>query len=382
LDNTDCVDTDADQRPGQDWYQDSDGDGEGGDIAMTNCTQPAGFVVSTGDCNDNNDTIYTTAPELCDGLPNVCGTTLASDEMDDDGDGFVECAITTTWSGDASVIGGDDCNDGNAFLHPGAASADSATECMLDADLDGYGDDGGLAEGATLNGSDTNDNDDTVYPNAPELCDGQANDSLGSLPLAEIDTDNDGYVTCEIDSGGWDGSAAVIGGLDCNPNMSNIHPYAPENDDTIDHNCDEFESGRSFYTCVGATMTVDVTTGAQKYFLFCDLPRSANTSGFLCRNTQYDIGYDELASINSAQEMAFAANLASTSFFIGYKRASSSQPWFWRDGSTGTYEYASFIESSGANNVIVEFNGGSSNISQWTAVDDNYSTGFMCSKEL
>jgi hypothetical protein len=116
--------------------------------------------------------------------------------------------------------------------------------------------------------------------------------------------------------------------------------------------------------------------------VFFFLPRSANTSGFLCRNTQYDIGYDELASINSAQEMAFAANLASTSFFIGYKRASSSQPWFWRDGSTSTYEYASFSQSSNANNVIVEFSGASSNISQWTAVDDNYSTGFMCSKEL
>jgi len=84
-------------------------------------------------------------------------------ESDDDGDGYVECVDTqSNWvteeplgygdcddndialfpidnDGDGFSICDDDCDDSNAFVYPGAAELESTTECMEDADEDGYG---------------------------------------------------------------------------------------------------------------------------------------------------------------------------------------------------------------------------------------------------
>ena len=56
-------------------------------------------------------------------------------------------------------------------------------------------------------GHDCDDNEDTVYEGAPELCDGQLNSCYNqtSVYLEELDTDGDGYVECTVDPGGWDG---------------------------------------------------------------------------------------------------------------------------------------------------------------------------------
>ena len=69
--------------------------------------------------------------------------------------------------------------------------------------------------GYVLNAEDCNDDDATVYLNAPELCDGQSNACALTIPSDETDYDIDGYVVCSIDGGGWDGDTSVIGGNDC-----------------------------------------------------------------------------------------------------------------------------------------------------------------------
>ena len=51
---------------------------------------------------------------------------------------------------------------------------------MRDADLDGYGDDS-LGQ-AFVAGHDCDDNEDTVYEGAPELCDGQLNSCYNQTP--------------------------------------------------------------------------------------------------------------------------------------------------------------------------------------------------------
>ena len=53
-------------------------------------------------------------------------------------------------------------------------------------------------------GNDCDDDDDTIYPSAPEICDGQVNTCGGSLPANEIDDDGDDFVECVFHSEGWD----------------------------------------------------------------------------------------------------------------------------------------------------------------------------------
>ena len=134
-----------------------------------------GLSEDEGDCDDRDHTIYPNAPEICDGIVNNCGAELPLNEIDIDNDGFVECTI----------------------------------------DENGW--DGILSEGQNpLLGDDCDDTNQTIFPNAPEICDGIVNNCGAELPLNEIDNDNDGFVECTIDENGWDGilsgrSKSIIG---------------------------------------------------------------------------------------------------------------------------------------------------------------------------
>jgi hypothetical protein len=80
--------------------------------------------------------VYPGAAELCDGKDNDCSGAVPTLESDHDGDHWVPCE---PWVGTLhGIYGGGDCNDYNAFVHPGASEACN----HLDDDCDGVADDG------------------------------------------------------------------------------------------------------------------------------------------------------------------------------------------------------------------------------------------------
>ncbi len=183
----DCDDTDAAIGEATIFYADADGDGYGeASSTLTACTAPTGYVAQAGDCDDTEATVYPGAPELCDGLDNDCNgsvddsITTTTFYADADGDGLgdpndsvEDCSLPTGY-----VNNDRDCNDTDAAIG-------EATIFYADADGDGYGEASSTITACTpptgyvAQAGDCDDTEATVYPGAPELCDGLDNDCNG-----------------------------------------------------------------------------------------------------------------------------------------------------------------------------------------------------------
>ena len=162
LDN-DC-NGEIDENIPSEWYLDADGDGYGDATQVTEtCLPEDGYVAQSGDCNDDDATIFPSAEEVCDGVDNNCNGVSDEDlltlfyvdaDLDGYGDNITIEACEPTEG--LSLVGGD-CDDADSQSNPGAdeicgdsidnncdgvsdeASAIDATTWYLDDDGDGYG---------------------------------------------------------------------------------------------------------------------------------------------------------------------------------------------------------------------------------------------------
>lgn len=188
------------------FYKDPDGDGWGSTSTIQACSAPPGYVAKGGDCNSVNGTIYPGAPELCDGLDNDC-------------DGVIDDGLSPLYT----------------FYY--------------DRDNDGYGGTNKItackpAYGYVSKTGDCNDRNNTVYPGAPELCDGIDNDCDGiiddgfTLKTFYRDRDGDGYGGTSTLQACAAPSGYVAKGGDCNDSNNKIYPGATEICNGLDDDCD------------------------------------------------------------------------------------------------------------------------------------------------
>ena len=197
----------------RDWYQDLDGDGDGSNSnRVRSCRPDAGYVATSGDCDDADAFVYSGADELCDGIDNDCNVIVDDDyaldapvwyrDADADERGNIASFRRTCNTPFGYIADSSDCDDTRASVYPGATEFCNGIDDDCDAQVD---------EGSSLDAA-------TWYR----------------------DRDNDGFgVTTDTRASCVRPAGFAGAGGDCDDLRSDVRPGAIEEaGDGLDQNCD------------------------------------------------------------------------------------------------------------------------------------------------
>jgi hypothetical protein len=238
VDEDDAIDASA-------WFADRDTDGYG-NVAVSDiaCNRPTGFVSDWTDCDDTDSSVYPGAPEHCDGMDEDCDGTPDNGVVwgywypDMDGDGYGDTGATATYSCSivsGAVTNGNDCDDTNAAINPGATEYCDGVDddcdgivdddcAFLDTDLDGYSE-----------AIDCDDTNPDVHPDAEEVCDDGLDNDCDGIELDCDDVDNDGDGQTENEGDCDDANPAIYSGAAENCGNG----YDDNCDGDVDYNDDD-----------------------------------------------------------------------------------------------------------------------------------------------
>ena len=213
-----------------------------------------GYLVSDGDCAEDDPAVHPGAPEACNGVDDDCDGVVDEDPADapawygdSDGDGYGATTVAIAACdapSDAFVATDGDCDDGDAAVHPGAEEA-----CTDPTDRNCDGSAGATdADGdGTPACEDCDDADAAVSPGAVEACGGGDEDCDGATDEAGADGELEGYADADGDTFGDPAVALlactlpegfVANAEDCDDAAAGVNPGAAEACGGGDEDCD------------------------------------------------------------------------------------------------------------------------------------------------